>query len=278
MKIKKKIPRSHREMLYELYADFKDANKQLEKEAKHERIGVFAGAVGLLITIFWGIEPKETTAFVGDLGVTLSFTAMIFGAWAYFAPPSQSKTRTEYYIIEGARKKLEEYGYDPTIEFGEVRFKGEQTYLKISDDSSYEDAETKPEPNKIAEIEKSTSRQNYKAPNLIFKTGVDAFQYIKETSAFPDKLQAGETYVGLVLVPKTEKARAHIAALVNENLEPVVDEVIASFDRDLSLTIEKHDLVLWECVFSDVGMPLGVILAKSTLEYDVENSDFVWVS
>jgi hypothetical protein len=25
-------------------------------------------------------------------------------------------------------------------------------------------------------------------------------------------------------------------------------------------------------------MPLGVILAKSTLEYDVENSDFVWVS
>ena len=34
MKIKKKIPRSNREMLYELYADFKDANKQLEKEAK----------------------------------------------------------------------------------------------------------------------------------------------------------------------------------------------------------------------------------------------------
>lgn len=54
--------------------------------------------------------------------------------------------------------------------------------------------------------------------------------------------------------------------------------MIASFDRDLSLTIEKHDLVLWECLFSDVGMPLGVILAKSTLEYDVENSDFVWVS
>ena len=203
---------------------------------------------------------------------------MIFGAWAYFAPPSQSKTRTEYYIIEGVRKKLEEYGYDATIEFGEVKFKGEQTYLKISDVSSYEDAETKPEPNKIAEIEKSTSRKNYKALNLIFKTGVDAFQYIKETSAFPHNLQAGETYVGLVLVPKPEKARAHIAALVNENSEPVVDQVIASFDRDLSLTIEKHDLVLWECVFSDVGMPLGVILAKSTLEYDVENSDFVWVS
>ena len=148
---------------------------------------------------------------------------MIFGAWAYFATPSQSKTRTEYYIIEGVRKKLEEYGYDATIEFGEVKFKGEQTYLKISDVSSYEDAETKPEPNKIAEIEKSTSRKNYKALNLIFKTGVDAFQYIKETSAFPHNLQAGETYVGLVLVPKPEKARAHIAALVNENSEPVVD-------------------------------------------------------
>ena len=147
------------------------------------------------------------------------------------------------------RKKLEEYGYDPTIEFGKVRLKGEQTYLKISDDSSYEDAETKPEPNKIAKIEKSTSRQNYKAPNLIFKTGVDAFQYIKETNAFPDKLQAGETYVGLVLVLKPEKVRAHITAFINGNSDPVVDKVIRTFDRDLSLTIEKHDLVLWDCHF-----------------------------
>ena len=196
MEIKKKIPRSHREMLQELYDEYERNNNQLEKEAKHERIGVFAGSVGLLITFFWVIEPIETTAAVGDLGLTLSFIAMIFGAWAYFAPPSQSKTRTEYYIIEGVRKKLEEYGYDPIIEFGKVRFRGEQTYLKISDDSSYEDAEMKAKANIVAEIDKPSLRKNYKAPNLIFKTGVDAFQYLKETSLFPHDLQAGETYVG----------------------------------------------------------------------------------
>ncbi len=45
MEIKKKIPRSHREMLQELYDKYERNNNQLEKEAKYERIGIFAGSV-----------------------------------------------------------------------------------------------------------------------------------------------------------------------------------------------------------------------------------------
>ena len=136
-------------MLQELYIDFLAANKQLEKEAKHEWIGVVAGVIGLFVTFLWVVKPAVITASVGNLGLTVSFLAMIFGAWAYFAPPSRNKMRAGNVIIRNVNEKLDKYGYDPTIEFGEVRLKGQQTYLQIFEDSSYEDAEVKAEINRL---------------------------------------------------------------------------------------------------------------------------------
>ena len=107
MNKEKLIPTAHRAILEQLYIDNKNAVERLEKEEKFERIGVFAGAIGLAITVLWIFQPQQTTDAVGDLGLTFSFIAMIFGGWAYFAPPSKNKTRAEFYIIERVKEDLE---------------------------------------------------------------------------------------------------------------------------------------------------------------------------
>ena len=78
MKKEKLIPTAHRVILEELYTKNKNAVERLEKEEKFERICVFAGAIGLAITVLWIVQPQQTTDAVGNLGLTFSIIAMLF--------------------------------------------------------------------------------------------------------------------------------------------------------------------------------------------------------
>lgn len=119
----KKLSRSLQEPLIELVSSYEEAQAQLDKEANHERFGRIAGIVGLVVTIAWAFQPKETTAYVGDIGITLSFIAAILGGWAWFAPPSKDLERKEAYIKQMVKENLEDLGFEPIVVDGLVFLK-----------------------------------------------------------------------------------------------------------------------------------------------------------
>lgn len=110
-----KLSRSLQEPLIELVSSYEKEQARLDKEANHEWIGRIAGIVGLVVTIAWVIEPIETTAYVGNLGLTLAFIAILFGFWAWFWPPSKDPRRTEAYRQRLILENLEELGFEPIV-------------------------------------------------------------------------------------------------------------------------------------------------------------------
>ena len=134
----KKLDRSLRQPLIELVITYEEAQAKLDKEDGHERIGRIAGFVGLIITFFWIIEPVETTRFVGDLGLTLAFIAMIFGAWCWFSPPSRDPNRPEAASKRLIRKRLEDLGFEPYIVHGHVFLKDTGREIDPRDSDNFE--------------------------------------------------------------------------------------------------------------------------------------------
>jgi hypothetical protein len=101
--------------LIQLVSSYEEAQTQLDKENNHEHICRIAGIVGLIVFVAWVFEPLETTAFVGELGLTIAFIAILFGIWAWFWPPSKNPERVEAYKKREIFKKLEELGFEPIV-------------------------------------------------------------------------------------------------------------------------------------------------------------------
>lgn len=134
----KKLQLKHKHELQALNMKFKSNSERLAKEMKFENIGTIAGLVGLIAAIFWVFDPVGTEKSIGSLGVSLSFIAMLFGGWSYFAPPSQSKTRSENIILNNIQKELQELGYDPYFVDDRAALINSENFLNVWDDDSYE--------------------------------------------------------------------------------------------------------------------------------------------
>ena len=135
----KKLQLEHKHQLQALNMNFKVNSDVLTKEIKIEKIGIIAGLVGLIAAIFWVFDPVGTEKSIGSLGITFSAIAMVFGGWAYFAPPSQSKTRPENIILNSIKKELQDLGYDPYFVGMTVTLIDSNNFLNVWDDKSYEE-------------------------------------------------------------------------------------------------------------------------------------------
>ena len=136
----KKLPLAHKKELHELNLNYRSNSERLRKEAKVEGYASFAGAVGAFVTMVWFFNPQGVEASIGSFGLTIAFCAIPFGAWAYFAPPSENPSRGENYVLNSTRKRLKELGYNPYFFEKSVAFIDSKEFLKVYSDASYESA------------------------------------------------------------------------------------------------------------------------------------------
>ena len=116
----------------------------------------------------------------------------------------------------------------------------------------------------------------YKPDHLVFEKSVEAFNYIGECHVVPENFDIGGVYHAFVMRVKSNELTL-ISHLKAQGSEVVVVEIVATSSEELELEVKKHDLVLWECLFSGVGKPIGRVVAKSNLEYDTSEADFIWL-
>ena len=154
----KKLQLKHKHELQALNVDFKSNSESLAKEMKFENIATIAGLVGLIAAIFWVFDPVGTEKSIGSIGISLSFIAMLFGGWSYFAPPSQSKTRSENIILNNIQKELQELGYDPHFVDDRAALINSENFLNVWDDKSYEEKPVVASKDIISELNKRNEK------------------------------------------------------------------------------------------------------------------------
>ena len=121
--MKSKLPRHMKQILIDAITDYEYAQKRLDKEAGHENIGRIAGVIGLIVIIGSIVSPEQTLRF-DSIGTTIAFIAVLFGAWAWFSPPSKNKNRQEATVKEFALNKIEDLGFERIILEGRIFLKG----------------------------------------------------------------------------------------------------------------------------------------------------------
>jgi hypothetical protein len=134
----RKLPLKHKSELQELNLTYRVSTERLTKEAKIEGYVSFAGAIGAFVTMLSFFDPHGTHESIGSLGLTIAFIAIPFGAWSYFAPPSNSKSRAEFFALQNVRKRLQEMGYDPYFADRQVAFNESNRLLDVYNSENYE--------------------------------------------------------------------------------------------------------------------------------------------
>jgi hypothetical protein len=134
-----KLPLKHKHELQELNLRYRSNSERLQKEVKVEGYFNVAGLIGTFVTIIWLFNPQGVETSIGSIGLSMASFSMLIGAWSYFAPPSESVTKPERYVLISTEKRLEELGYDPHFYEKEVAFKDSKNFLDVYSRSSYED-------------------------------------------------------------------------------------------------------------------------------------------
>ena len=126
-----------KQILIDAITDYEYAQKRLDKEAGHENIGRIAGVIGLIVIISSIVSPEQTLRF-DSIGTTIAFIAVLFGAWAWFSPPSKNKNRQEATVKEFALNKIEDLGFERIILEGRIFLKGSDEAIDPRDGDNFE--------------------------------------------------------------------------------------------------------------------------------------------